>query len=118
LSDQWQVLYGDTAGVWLVLRGSYGRVPPGDIAGLALLGETGDIIRDVLAYRMRAIGVTSQRRYASGDVSQYVRRTFAAELGVGESKLDEYTYEQTVPSLSSTGWSKLAKAYCFISASV
>jgi hypothetical protein len=117
LSDQWQVLYGDTAGTWLVLRGSYGRVPPGEIAGLSLLGETGDIIRDVLAVRMRLTSVTN-RRYVSEDVTQYVRRTFAAELGVGEAKLAEYADDRTVPSLSSTGWSKLAKAYCFISASV
>jgi hypothetical protein len=111
LSDQWQVLYGDTAGTWLVLRGSYGRVPPGEIAGLALLGETGDLIRDVLAVRMRSIG-------GSAGLTSYVRRTFAAELGVGEAKLAEYVDDRTVPSLSSTGWSKLAKAYCFISASV
>jgi hypothetical protein len=110
LSDQWQVLYGDTAGTWLVLRGSYGRVPPGEIAGLSLLGETGDLIRDVLAVRMRSIG-------GSVGLASYVRRTFAAELGVGEAKLVEYADDRTVPSLSSTGWSKLAKAYCFISAS-
>jgi hypothetical protein len=112
VSDQWQVLYGDTAGMWLVLRGSYGRVPPGEIAGLSLLGDTGDLIRDVLAVRMRLT------RTEYSDLAGYVRRTFAAELGVGESKLAEYTDDRTTPSLSSTGWSKLAKAYCFISASV
>jgi hypothetical protein len=112
LSDQWQVLYGSPEGAWLVLRGSYGRVPPGDIAGLALLGETGDIIRDVLACRMRLT------RTSYSDLAGYVRRTFATELGVDEAKLVEYADARTVPSLSSTGWLKLAKAYCFISASV
>jgi hypothetical protein len=115
LSDQWQVLYGDTAGAWLVLRGSYGRVPPGEIAGLTLLGETGDLIRDVLAVRMSRMRLTCT---PFSDLAGYVRRTFAAELGVGEAKLAEYVGDRTVPSLSSTGWSKLAKAYCFISASV
>jgi hypothetical protein len=96
----------------MVLRGSYGRVPPGDIVGLALLGETGDIIRSVVTYRMARISKTRS------NIAGYVRRTFAAELGVDEAKLVEYADDRTVPSLSSTGWSKLAKAYCFIAASV
>jgi hypothetical protein len=115
LSDQWQVLYGSPEGAWLVLRGSYGRVPPGDIAGLTLLGETGDIIRGVLTFRMSTMSRHGDTR---SDLVSYVRRTFATELGVDEAKLVEYADDRTVPSLSSTGWSKLAKAYCFISVGV
>jgi hypothetical protein len=108
------MLYGSPEGAWLVLRGPYGRVPLIDIAGLTLLGDTQEVIHSVLAHRMRC----TSRSSAHEDVGAYVRRTFAAELGVNEVQLASYDAGRSEPELSNLGWSKLASAYCFISVSV
>ena len=111
MSDQWQALYGTADGAtWYVVRGVLGRIPPSEIAGVPLLGETSEVIRKVLMFRMECV------RRATGNTPDHdrVRRDFACELGSTEEQCETYANDLAMPDLGSEGWASLARSYYFI----
>jgi hypothetical protein len=120
-TDQWQVLYGTgDGGMWYVLRGLYGHLPPEVLDGTPLLGDVADVMRKVLNFRMRA---TKRRFVEVGtpatntlEIAERVHATMADELGITPDYLTGCINLTEVPELTSTGWSRLAKAAHFITA--
>lgn len=118
---QWQVLYGTgDGGLWYVLRGLYGRLPPETLEGAPLLGDIADVMRKVLDFRMRAVGVrrsTTPTTTANAlEIAERVHATMADELGITPDYLIGCINFTEVPELTCTGWSRLAKAAHFITA--
>jgi hypothetical protein len=111
IPDQWQVLYGSGDGsAWFILRGVYGRLPPQELDGLPLLGETTEVLRSVLGFRMRAAKRSNEPTL---EMATRVHATMASELGMEPQQLTDYTNDAATPNLSSNAWGKLAKAAHF-----
>ena len=111
--DQWQVIYGNGADKWLVLSGGFGYVPPDQVDDLSLLGETTEVIRKVMTFRIRAASVSGNSK-STLDIADYAKRTLAGELGITPERLISYADDMETPYLYARGWQQLAKAYFFL----
>jgi protein involved in sex pheromone biosynthesis len=114
--EQWQVLYGTGDGSkWLVARGPYGYIPPNELDDLPLLGETSEIIRTLMTFRVQA--ARRARGFAQADtldVAEYAKNQLAKSLGITPGQLITYANDEKSPELSARGWQELAKAYYFM----
>jgi hypothetical protein len=114
--DQWQVLYGNGDGSkWLVVRSAYGTIPPDELMGLPLLGETTMIIRSLMTFRVQAATRSCDSRNAGAlDIAEYAKNELARSLGIEPGRLISYANDETTPDLSVRGWQALTKAYYFM----
>lgn len=111
MSDQWQCLYGSADGAhWRVAIGPYGQAPDAEVSGLPLLGDTLEVLRSVLSFRVHVA------RGATMTMARQVHDLLASELDVSRDQLRSFVNAEAIPEFSSAGWGRLAKAYHFISA--
>lgn len=111
MSEQWQCLYGNADGIrWRVITGPYGQTPDTETSGLPLLGDTTEVLRAVVSFRVhvaRGVGMT---------MASQVHDRLAAELEVSQDRLRSFINAEVIPEFTSAGWGRLAKAYHFTSA--
>jgi hypothetical protein len=110
VSEQWQCLYGSADGMrWRVTVGPYGQAPDSEASGLPLLGDTTEVLRSVLSFRVQVA------RGATMTMAREVHDRLAVELGISRGQLRSFVNAEALPELTSAGWGRLAKAYHFIS---
>lgn len=111
MSEQWQCLYGSADGLrWRVAIGPYGQTPDQEASGLPLLGDTLEVLRSVLSFRVHVA------RGATMTMARQVHDLLASELEVSRDQLRSFVNAEQLPCFTSAGWGRLVKAYHFISA--
>jgi hypothetical protein len=94
-----------------VLSGGCGHIPPDSLDGLPALGEVDQVMRDVLAFRMRAMRRSTDT--PTLDQADRVRDTMAREIGISVDALTRCINSEAIPDMAATSWGKLVKAYYF-----
>lgn len=108
-AGQWQALYGNLAGRWLVASAQIGAVPPAEIGDLVYLGEPGELINQLYSYRL---GHACQGAGMGGVM--HARRVLATELDISEPTLTAYVQAGGPMVLSNGGWANMVRAVIYM----
>lgn len=105
-AGQWDALYGDLAGRWMVLRAAIGTVPPSELGPLAYLGEPGELLNRLHTYRLSLA--------STGTIAKHTRRVLATELDLPVPTLAAYVHSGGPVVLSTRGWGNLVRAVIYM----
>lgn len=114
---EYEALYGDRAGNWLLIRGPLNLLPPPSLTAgmplqgtveLAYLGSPGDVVTMLYNWLTDSVKVSGAPR--EGNPAPPVQDVLATLLGVGQQAVSRYLSGSSRPRLASEGWSRLVRA--------